>query len=131
MPPVRFARFVQKPSTWKNASLVFVFYIATAIASPARIIFNTLVNFTQANYAPYMTLVQGRDVNFYGTAVYGGASYYDGTVFKITPGGTLTTLYSFCAQEGCVDGASPYAGLVLAADGNFYGTTIFGGANGY
>ena len=43
-----------------------------------------------------------------------------GTVFKITPSGTLTTLHSF---ERCTDGANPYAGLVQATDGNFYGTT--------
>ncbi len=53
-----------------------------------------------------------------------------GTVFKITPSGTLTTLYSFCPQSGCTDGAEPNAALVQATDGNFYGTTFEGGANG-
>ena len=48
------------------------------------------------------------------------AGHYDvGTVFKITPSGTLTTLYSFAGS----DGACPQAGLVKATDGNFYGTT--------
>ena len=51
----------------------------------------------------------------------------DGTVFKITPSGTLTTLYSFCSQSSCTDGAYPYAGLVQATDGNFYGTTTRAG----
>jgi uncharacterized repeat protein (TIGR03803 family) len=51
-------------------------------------------------------------------------------VFKITPTGTLTTLYSFCAQSGCTDGEYPVAGLVQGTDGNFYGTTPEGGANG-
>ena len=54
----------------------------------------------------------------------------DGTVFKITPGGTLTTLYSFCSQSGCTDGYYSLAGLIQATDGNFYGTTSGGGANG-
>ena len=54
-----------------------------------------------------------------------------GTVFKITPSGTLTTLYSFCSQSGCTDGHSPYAGLVQATNGDFYGTTLYGGANPY
>jgi uncharacterized protein (TIGR03437 family) len=63
-------------------------------------------------------LVQATDGNFYGTTS-GGANGY-GTVFKITPGGALTTLYSF--QDGA-DGADPEAGLIQAADGNFYGTT--------
>ena len=47
----------------------------------------------------------------------------DGTVFKITPSGTLTTLYSFCSQSGCTDGEYPVAALVQDTNGNFYGTT--------
>ncbi len=96
----------------------------------------------QANCAdgamPYAGLVRGSDGNFYGTTLEGGSntgcslgSGSCGTVFKITPGGTLTTLYSFCAQAGCADGGNPYAGLVQASDGNFYGTTFERGANGY
>ena len=56
------------------------------------------------------------------TGAAGPATY--GTVFKITPSGTLTTLYSFCSKSGCADGAYPHAGLVQATDGNFYGTTL-------
>jgi uncharacterized repeat protein (TIGR03803 family) len=78
--------------------------------------------------APYGGLVQGTDGNFYGTTYGGGTSgFSSGTVFKITPTGTLTTLYSFCSQHDCPDGAHPYAGLVQATDGNFYGTTSMGG----
>jgi len=85
--------------------------------------------------APYAGLVQGADGNFYGTTQYGGA-YNNcpegsglgcGTVFKITPDGALTTLYEFCSQPNCTDGYGPQAGLVQAADGNFYGTTHWGG----
>ena len=79
---------------------------------------------------PYAGLIQASDGNFYGTTVNGGGASNDGTVFKITPAGTLTTLYSFCAQTGCPDGAIPYGGLVQGADGNFYGTTSGGGAGG-
>jgi uncharacterized repeat protein (TIGR03803 family) len=50
-----------------------------------------------------------------------------GTVFKITPTGTLTTIYNFCAQTGCTDGSNPRDGLTLGSDGNFYGTTYYGG----
>jgi uncharacterized repeat protein (TIGR03803 family) len=79
---------------------------------------------------PNAALVLGTDGNFYGTTLTGGTTgSNDGTIFKITPSGTLTTLYSFCAQGGCPDGAQPYAGLVQATDGNFYGTTFEGGAN--
>ncbi|MFZ0312254.1 MAG: choice-of-anchor tandem repeat GloVer-containing protein [Candidatus Korobacteraceae bacterium] len=77
---------------------------------------------------PYAGLVQATDGNFYGTTSGGGAVYYDGTVFKITPSGTLTTLYSFCSQPNCTDGTEPSA-LIQATDGNFYGTTLYGGSN--
>lgn len=75
---------------------------------------------------PRGALVQLTDGNFYGTTA--GYDYYGicggacGTVFKITPQGTLTTLHHFTAG----DGANPYAGLLLANDGNFYGTTSRG-----
>jgi uncharacterized repeat protein (TIGR03803 family) len=68
-------------------------------------------------------LVQGSDGNFYGTTYAGGATD-SGTVFKITPTGTLTTLHSF--GEG-FDGILPVAALIQATDGNFYGTTEHGG----
>ncbi len=74
-------------------------------------------------------LVQATDGNLYGTTYLGGANGQGGTVFKITPSGTLTTLYSFCSQSGCADGSYPGAALVQATDGNFYGTTQYGGAN--
>jgi len=79
---------------------------------------------------PYGALVQGRDGNFYGTTSSGGTGADDaGTVFKITPSGTLTTLYSFCSQPNCADGRYPSGGVVLATDGNFYGVTGGGGSN--
>jgi uncharacterized repeat protein (TIGR03803 family) len=67
---------------------------------------------------------KGTDGNFYGTN--------NDTVFKVTPSGKLTTLYSFCSKGGdpCPDGESPEAGLVEGTDGNFYGTTEYGGING-
>ena len=80
---------------------------------------------------PYVGLVQATNGDFYGTTPSGGANCLypcGGTLFKITPGGTLTTLYSFCSQSGCTDGESPVAGLVQATDGDFYGTTAGGGA---
>ncbi|MGO9508800.1 MAG: choice-of-anchor tandem repeat GloVer-containing protein, partial [Mycobacterium sp.] len=50
-----------------------------------------------------------------------------GTVFKITPNGALTSLYNFCSESECADGANPGAGLVLATNGYLYGTTYDGG----
>ena len=79
---------------------------------------------------PVGGLIQYTDGNLYGTTGYGGANNR-GTVFKITPSGALTTLYSFCNLEACADGSQPYAGLVVGTDGNFYGTTLFGGKYSY
>jgi uncharacterized repeat protein (TIGR03803 family) len=88
----------------------------------------TLHRFDGTDGSGHAALLQATDGNFYGTT-FGGGANDGGTVFKITPGGTLTTLYSFCSQTNCTDGTFPYAGLVQATDGNFYGTTTRGGAN--
>jgi uncharacterized repeat protein (TIGR03803 family) len=92
----------------------------------------TLYSFcSQANcadgYDPTGGVIQGTDGNFYGTTENGGANN-DGTVFKLTPSGTLTTLHSFCSKANCADGIEPLAGVIQGNDGNFYGTTAFGGA---
>ncbi len=77
---------------------------------------------------PYAGLIQATDGNFYGTTLVGG-TYWGGTVFRITPEGTLETLYNFCPQPPeCPDGAYPYSGLVQGPDGALYGTTAEGGA---
>ena len=81
---------------------------------------------------PSVSLVQGPDGSFYGTTQIGGyVASMDGTgtVFRITPAGKLTTIYSFCSQPNCADGAYPAAALVLGSDGNLYGTASGGGAN--
>ena len=76
---------------------------------------------------PEGVLVESNGV-FYGTTygLYGTTITY-GTVYKITTAGALTTLYNFCSLSGCADGFYPYAGLIQASDGNFYGTTSQGG----
>jgi uncharacterized repeat protein (TIGR03803 family) len=73
-------------------------------------------------------LAQAPDGNFYGTAS-GGGSDTRGTVFKITPTGSLTTLHSFSMNDSS-NGVTPVAGLIRGRDGNFYGTTTGRGANG-
>ncbi|HEX8814782.1 MAG TPA: choice-of-anchor tandem repeat GloVer-containing protein, partial [Terriglobales bacterium] len=80
-------------------------------------------------YYPEAGLIQATNGDFYGTTSQGGTTGA-GTVFKITTSGTLTTLYNFCSQSGCVDGEYPEAGLVEATNGDFYGTTYSGGVNG-
>jgi uncharacterized repeat protein (TIGR03803 family) len=78
---------------------------------------------------PVAGLTQGTDGNLYGTTT-GEVAYGLGTIFRITLSGALTTLYSFCAQPDCTDGAIPIAGLTLGSDGTFYGTTQQGGTSG-
>jgi uncharacterized repeat protein (TIGR02543 family) len=75
---------------------------------------------------PYATLVQGTDGNLYGTTARGGNSSFNGTLFKIATNGSLTTLYTFCSLSNCTDGEQPFAPLVQASDGNYYGTTTSG-----
>jgi uncharacterized repeat protein (TIGR03803 family) len=87
-----------------------------------------LCSFTGANGEnPNASLIQGSDGNFYGTTVYGGSisSQGYGTLFEVTPSGTLTTL---CAFSGA-DGEFPYSPLTLGSDGFYYGATSGGGSD--
>jgi uncharacterized repeat protein (TIGR03803 family) len=122
------------PAASAALALVAVLLPAVATAQSAQAqTFTTLYRFcsvlpgcTDGEYT-YAGLVQATDGSFYGTTVEGGANEF-GTVFKITPSGTLTTLHSFCSVvPGCKDGENPLAGLIQATDGDFYGTT-YGGA---
>ncbi len=86
--------------------------------------------------SPEAGLIQGSDGRFYGTTGGGGTSAQGGTLFSITPSGSLTLLYSFAGtcEPGsgtCTgDGAYPAAGVIEATDGRFYGTTLGGGVAG-
>jgi uncharacterized repeat protein (TIGR03803 family) len=101
-------------------------WLMVAISSSAQT-FTVLVNFSGTGIqAPFQSsLIQGLDGNFYGT---NGADNLPGTVFKVTPSGELTTLYTFCSLTGCPDGNLPSGALLLAANGVMYGTTVYGGA---
>lgn len=74
---------------------------------------------------PVSTLIQATDGNFYGTASYDGKYPNFGTIFKITSSGTFTTLYNFDSKHG----SYPYAGLLQATSGEFYGATFAGGSS--
>lgn len=111
---------------WKKMCAVWMLCATTGITLSAQT-FKTVHSFTGTDGAnPYAGLVQGTDGNLYGTTIDGGA-YASGNVIKITPAGTLTSLYSFCSQSNCPDGQYPVSTLVLGPDGDFYGTTQNGG----
>jgi uncharacterized repeat protein (TIGR03803 family) len=86
-------------------------------------------NFGTVGKTPQGNIVFDKDGNLYGTTFYGGR-YGKGTVWELSPngkGGWISkTLHTFGAAS---DGANPYAGVTLDAEGNAYGTTWIGGAN--
>jgi uncharacterized repeat protein (TIGR03803 family) len=108
-----------------------LFCAVAAIPLPAQTFTNLHIFDGYDGAHPYRAaLVQATDGNLYGTASGdGGIGLNAGTVFRLTPGGTLTTIYNFCSLSGCADGEGPAAGLVQATNGNLYGTTYYGGAN--
>ncbi len=95
------------------------------------------VNCTDGD-TPNTGMIAASDGNYYGVTLSGGndnsacSGGNCGTVFKLIPSGTLTTLHKFCAtvngNQFCTDGAPPNS-LIQGSDGNFYGTTGYiGGA---
>jgi uncharacterized repeat protein (TIGR03803 family) len=116
--------------------LFAVALLVVTVASPATIAhsqtYSVLYNFgSKAGdpLGPYYSgiIAQGRDGNLYSTTQYGGSGSGHGAVFKITPAGTLTVLYSSSTNDVYyID-----SGLTLGTDGDFYGTTEQGGANAY
>jgi len=111
-----------------RACALFVLWATTTVALPAQT-FKSLISFDNTDAAlPWATLLQANDGNFYGTTQNGGntaCSLGCGTIFKITPNGQLTTF-----KFNGTNGSQPYAGLVQAANGDFYGVTTSGGVNG-
>jgi uncharacterized repeat protein (TIGR03803 family) len=110
-----------------TAVLVMTTFAPMAVRAQA---FSTLINFNFADGAGPLdsALVQGEDGDLYGTTSIGGEAR-GGIVYKITAASQMTILHSFCSEANCSDGLSPSGGLLLGADGNFYGTTEFGGPN--
>ena len=109
---------------------LILFCVALAVTASAQT-FTSLAQLTEAEMDPlYNSLVQGTDGNFYGTSRDGGTNH-TGSVYKVTPDGTVSVFYSFCSLAQCADGFLPYAPLLLAADGNFYGTTGSGGTTNH
>ncbi len=74
---------------------------------------------------PYATPIQTNDGNFYGTTWQGGVAN-KGAIYKMDASGTLSILHSFAGEP--LEGRQPQPQLIRATDGNFYGTTYYGGA---
>jgi uncharacterized repeat protein (TIGR03803 family) len=112
--------------------LVTIALVLTAVtASVHAQTYNVLYNFGSTSGDPTDprfsgAIAQSRDGNLLSTA---NDAWTDGigTVFEITPGGTLTVLHHFNGA----DGQAPQGGLTLAVDGNHYGTTESGGDSGW
>ena len=116
-------------------TILAVFVLLTAAASAQT--FTVIQNFNGTDgAAPEDTLTQGVDGNFYASATDGGTQELaNGTAFKMSPSGAITTLYSFCDDDTCTDGCNPSAGLLQATNTGIYGTTrgcgLYGGGTIY
>jgi uncharacterized repeat protein (TIGR03803 family) len=118
-----------------RVAILLLLVTAAAVASHAQT-FDDLVLFDGNTGIGPNALIQSTDGNFYGTTNLGGIaddpqvpSSGGGTIFRMTPEGVLTTLFSFCPQPHCSDGTQLFGSLVQTANGNLYGTTSSGPNN--
>jgi len=110
------------------AAILFALALVAAKSAEAQT-FTVLYTFTSTadGEQPDASLFQDAAGNLYGTTQYGGAKGGFGTVFKLSTKGEETVLLSFA---GTPDAEDPYSGLTRDKAGNFYGTTLYGGAQG-
>ncbi len=78
---------------------------------------------------PNVAVIQASDGNLDGTTSGGGEYGPHVAVFRVTPEGSIATIYSFCSPGNCADGWSP-GGLMQGSDGWLYGVTSSGGSYG-
>src|SRR5271156_706883 len=101
MGKIRTAAQTLAVSTW-ILGLILIYAPAARAQSLGEVVLHSFDGTDGAE--PEAGVIQGRDGNFYGATFGGGANPSPvnergaGTVFKLTPSGTLTTLYSFCSQ---------------------------------
>ncbi len=98
--------------------------LCVAFSARAQFSYQVLHRFIIDGSGSEAPLIQATDGGLYGTGDLGGANNH-GVIYRADASGHVTTLYSFSGGD---DGLAPRAGLLQAADGNFYGTTSFGGA---
>lgn len=108
---------LRKTCVDQTFSVLLLFWAATAIVAPAQTFTKLLDLNCTSGCGSDSPLVQGVDGNFYGTTTFGGPAG-SGSVFKMSAGGTLTTLHNFPHTQ------TPLASLVLGMDSAFYGTTV-------
>jgi uncharacterized repeat protein (TIGR03803 family) len=99
--------------------------------SPAGAI-TTLYSFCDDNSCsdgcnPSAGLLQATNAGVYGTTR-GCGLFGGGTIYKVGSAPGMTIIYNFCALANCADGDFPN-GLIQGSDGNFYSTTLLGGAH--
>ncbi len=93
-----------------------------ASAAPVETVLHSFMGGNSDGANPKARLIADTSGNLYGTTEFGGA-FGEGTVFKLSPSGTVTVLHSFCSLPGCRDGDGPVTGLIFDSSGNLYGTT--------
>jgi uncharacterized repeat protein (TIGR03803 family) len=123
------SRITKKRMVWKAVLIVLSLCAAASLHAQT---YQQLAVFNGTNGSqPVASVIQGLDGNLYGATKTGGVGDCPGNcgvIFKMTPQGQLTTVYEFCKKGGpCADGQTPVAALVLGKNGDFYGTTSYGG----
>ncbi len=120
---------MKSSKTFRTLCLVFgcaAIIFSLAVRAQAQTV-TYLGHFNRVNgNGPSGPVIQASDGNFYGTTVHGGVNA-QGNVFRMTPSGKITSIYSFCSKPNCADGQYPTTGPVLGTDGNLYGVTSEGG----
>jgi uncharacterized repeat protein (TIGR03803 family) len=117
--------FTRRHLPYAVAVLVFSMAAVVSSAQTYTVLYN-FQGFPGGGGNPLTAMFQATDGNLYGTTSSGGMLNADGTLFKTTPSGKLTTLYDFCNSLPCTDGDVPDS-LLQAVDGNIYGLTTYGG----
>lgn len=114
-----------------SSVLAYVSIDVVSVSPPGTGLLQVLHSFTGRSFPefdgsnPAAALTLGSDGRFYGTTQFGGLGA--GTVYRMDPGGMVTTVHAF----GFTDGAYPYAGVIRASEGSLYGTTTSSGPGVY